>query len=210
MTCILCGSEKLVSQVIEKKTYFSCATCELIFLNPEERLSQDDEKARYELHENDVLDSGYQAFVAPLFTQITQKVSKTAVGLDYGSGKDSAISYLLNQAGYKIRKFDPYFFVDCEALQRTYDYVVVCEVAEHFCYPDKQFEKLKKLLNPGGFLFIMTSLKTPQIDFTQWSYRRDVTHVCFYSEKTLVYLTKQFGFEVSHIELPNLVTFISK
>jgi len=207
VTCILCGSEKLSSQVVEKKTYFSCTLCDLIFLNPAERLSQDLEKARYQQHENNVLDSGYQAFVAPLFMQITKKVSKTARGLDYGSGKDSAISYLLTQDGYQIRKFDPYFFVDGEALKQTYDYIVVCEVAEHFYDPKKEFEKLKALLNPGGFLFVMTSLTTPEINFVRWSYRRDSTHVCFYSEKTCTYLAQRFEFRAVHVVLPNLIMF---
>src|SRR3990167_1783863 len=122
------------------------------------------------------------------------------LGLDHGSGKDSAIHYLLKQRQYQLEKYDPFFVNHPERLQtEKYDYIVVCEVAEHFYDPCAEFEKLKSLLKSGGTLFVMTSLWSQDVDFINWSYRRDSTHVCFYSVKTF---STQFTVEV---EAPNLI-----
>ena len=185
LKCLWCGSENLTSQHIDKKIYFTCSTCTIIFLDPRFRLQQKDEKTRYEQHENDVLNPGYQNFVMPIKNEVGKRFSTQSLGLDYGCGKASAISYLLSIESYKIEKYDPYFFPDTEVIKsNAYDYIILCEVAEHFYQPKEEFEKLFKLLKPGGVIFVMTSLLQQDTNFSTWSYRRDATHVCFYTEKT--------------------------
>ena len=150
------------------------------------RLDSKSEEQRYLLHENIVTDEGYQNFVAPLKRAILDRFHQNHLGLDFGSGKDSAISYALRQQNYKINQYDPFFKPDASVLKpKTYDYIIICEVAEHFYNPRAEFLKLKSYLKAGGVLFVMTSLRTGAIDFKTWSYRRDSTHVCFYTEKTL-------------------------
>lgn len=208
MACILCGSEKLSNCLVDKKTYFSCSGCDLIFLNPEERLSAALEKARYQKHENNVLDQGYQKFVGPLFDSVTKVYLPTHAGLDYGSGPGSAISHLLGVANYNVQKYDPFFFNQPQILkENSFDYIIVCEVAEHFYDPLSEFTKLKTYLKPGGSLFVMTSLVTSAIDFATWSYRRDVTHVCFYSETTCQYLKEKFNFKSVEIKNHQVISF---
>ncbi|MBC7465424.1 MAG: class I SAM-dependent methyltransferase [Bdellovibrio sp.] len=192
------------------QTYWRCESCALIFLDPSERLDTAKEKARYEKHENNVLDQGYQQFVNPLYQAVTKSQSPEDKGLDYGSGPDSAISHLLKLEKYNILKYDPYFCDEPQILTaNTYDYIIVCEVAEHFYDPKSEFEKLKSYLKPGGHLFVMTSLMTDQIDFATWSYRRDVTHVCFYSAPTCDFIKTQAGFKSAHVHANLVITFVN-
>ena len=200
MTCILCGSEKLVTiSVPEKKSttnYFRCELCYIIFLNPVERLSAVEEKKRYEKHENNVTDLGYQAFVKPLVQALVENVDKKDQGLDYGSGKDSAISHLLHEKDFKVDKYDPYFNPGPEKLKLNfYDYIILCEVIEHFYHPATELEKIKSLLKSSGKLFIMTSLWTEDLNFETWSYRRDATHVCFFSAKSISWIATHLNFK---------------
>lgn len=215
MKCLLCESLKLkaidVLQGSKQLIYFQCDECDLTFLSPHQRLSADAEKKRYDLHENIVDDQGYQDFVTPLKTEITTRLKPTDHGLDYGSGKSSAISYLLKKQGYAIDSFDPFFKNEAGLLiPENYDYIVVCEVAEHFHQPRLEFKKLKSYLKPQGYLFLLTSLRTAQIDFASWSYRRDPTHVCFFSEKTFQWMEIQLGFQIVKIKQPNLIVLQKK
>src|SRR3989338_836898 len=197
--CLWCASS-LVTKTLFGLPYHQCQSCEFIWLDPSQRLDLAQEKARYEKHQNIVTDLGYQDFVRPLEKAILKKYNSQHLGLDYGSGKDSAIHYLLKQRQYQLEKYDPFFVNHPERLQaEKYDYIVVCEVAEHFYDPCAEFEKLKSLLKSGGTLFVMTSLWSQDVDFINWSYRRDSTHVCFYSVKTF---STQFTVEV---EAPNLI-----
>ena len=211
MNCVLCLNQNLTTIQVGEINYFNCANCDLIFLDPKHRLSAEDEKKRYELHENNVLDLGYQNFVGELCATVQANQLPNAKGLDYGSGKSSAVSYLLKQDSYQIQSYDPFFEPDSAQLTpQSFDYVILCEVAEHFFHPRIEFEKLKSYLKPQGFLFILTALKTDQIDFDTWSYRRDPTHVCFYSEKTFQWIKEDLGFKVLKIEKPNLIVLQKK
>lgn len=208
MNCILCQTSLLSSFPIKDLSYWHCDHCDLIFLDPNLRLSQQGEKTRYEKHENDVLDVGYQAFVDPLFQSILRNQTMTQVGLDFGSGKDSAISHLLSKNNYVVNKFDPFFNPDSSVLvANRYDYIILCEVAEHFYDPAEEFKKLKSFLKPEGYLYMMTSLKTDAIDFANWTYRRDSTHVCFYTLRTCDYLKEKLGFSEFSVFGPNLIVF---
>ena len=215
LTCVLCDSQNLRQiELLDKKNsqvYFQCEQCDLIFLAPRFRLSADNEKKRYELHENDVLEQGYQDFVSELYVAVTDLVQTSAKGLDYGSGKSSAISFLLLTDGFNIKSFDPFFNVDDgDLVPDRFDYIVVCEVAEHFYNPRLEFKKLRSYLKPSGHLFILTSLKTDPIDFKAWSYRRDPTHVCFYSEKTFQWICEHLGFSLFKLQQPNLIVLQKK
>lgn len=164
---------------------------------------------RYRLHENDFLDQGYQQFVLPLVEIICRKEVPTARGLDFGSGPDSAAGYLLRQKGYKIEKFDPFFHPDPKALEQKYDFLVACEVVEHFNAPAESFEKMRELLNPKGSMYLMTSLRQESSDFKNWYYRRDPTHISFYSSKTFQWIQKRFEFQMLNLQGKNLIELSS-
>jgi SAM-dependent methyltransferase len=93
-----------------------------------------------------------------------------------------------------MRRFDPFFHPDRASLAGVYDFVALCEVIEHLFTPRAELERLRGLLRPGGWLGVMTSLWTDEVDFARWHYRRDPTHVAFYSEATFRWIAEHLGF----------------
>jgi hypothetical protein len=49
------------------------------------------------------------------------------------------------------------------------------------------------LIRPGGLLVVVTSLVQPGRDVSSWHYATDPTHVVFYSESTIRYISERWG-----------------
>lgn len=194
MQCKLCQNSATVFINIKGREYFECSGCHSILLNPKNFPCGDKEKQRYEEHENDVNDKGYQAFVLPIVESVLKDYGKNHKGLDFGSGTGPVITKLLRDAGYKIDIYDPFFADNKEKLQETYDYIVCCEVVEHFHHPRVEFNRLKSMLNPGGSLYLKTKIYHEAINFETWFYKDDPTHVFFYHKTALEYIGKQYRF----------------
>lgn len=204
MNCTLCLSLK--TKIFEEK-YLHCENCDLIFMSHLFRLDTLSEFERYMRHENVVTEPGYQDFVQPLVQSILKEVPADSLGLDFGSGTDSAAGHMLREKGFKVDRYDPYFHPDAAALEKKYDFVLACEVIEHFYHPSNSFEVIKNLLKPGGTFFAMTSIYDSSIDFKSWYYRRDETHVSFYSAKTFEWIQERFKFKALTIASKSLVVF---
>lgn len=157
-------------------------------------LSKEKEKAHYMTHNNDIHDPGYQQFVSDIVAGVVENVEIGKFGLDYGAGPGPVVSSLLKAKGYDIVAYDPYFNDDRDILQNKFDFIVCCEVAEHFNYPAIEFLKLKNLLNADAPLIIKTHIYEDQIDFTSWYYHRDPTHVVFYRNETFEWICKNLDF----------------
>jgi len=173
-------------------------------MHPEHYLSRDDEKARYLTHNNDVNDPRYQKFVRPVIRAVTSHTQPHHHGLDYGAGTGPVITKLLREKGYSMTTYDPMFIPNPEALSTSYDFIVCCEVAEHFHDPQLEFARFHQLLKPSGLLVIKTELLTPEIDFPNWYYINDPTHTLFYSPKGMHRILIQHGFQNLDIS-PRLV-----
>ena len=195
MHCPLCQSQSQPFSETHQRIYYRCTVCYGIFLDPSFLLSEEKEKERYQLHQNDVDDEGYQNFVSPLVDAVLNTFEADDLGLDFGSGTNSVITSLLRKKGYNIETYDPFFDPNTDALEHTYDYIVSCEVIEHFYQPSKEFARLYSLLKPGGILFCKTNLYSSSINFESWWYKNDATHVFFYSEKTVQWIKKHFDYQ---------------
>jgi hypothetical protein len=106
---------------------------------------------------------------------------------------------MLEKKGYVISLYDPYFWPDKEPLKRKYDFISATEVLEHLCEPAKELTLLQNLIRPGGILVVMTLFFTEATDFSTWYYRRDPTHIGFYSSLTLEWIAKFFDFKLFEI-----------
>jgi 2-polyprenyl-3-methyl-5-hydroxy-6-metoxy-1,4-benzoquinol methylase len=91
-------------------------------------------------------------------------------------------------------------------LEAKYDFIVCCEVIEHFHNPRKEFLLLRKLLFPKGKLYCATNLYTNEIDFSQWYYKNDFTHTFFYATETIEWIKKKLSFSSATID-NRLITF---
>ncbi len=191
--CIVCGSFSAgFFASVGGDRYERCGACQATFLNPEQRLSIDDEHARYRLHRNDPGDKDYRRFLSKLAGPLLQRLPLRAKGLDYGCGQGPALAGMLREAGHHVRLFDPLFYPDPEPLEDCYDFIVCAEVIEHFHWPATEFARLNRMLRPGGWLALMTCFQTDDNRFAAWHYRRDPTHVVFFREATLRYIASRF------------------
>ncbi len=192
MHCPLCQQDGTPFYL---NVFFLCPCCLGIFKNKSDYVDPDAEIRRYKEHNNDVNDIRYQKFVSPITHHVLHNFSPIHRGLDFGSGTDPVVSKLLQDNGYDICQFDPFFSNKPDLLTtETYDYIVSCEVIEHFHDPDAEFKRLYQLLKPNGELICMTHLYDNDIDFKAWYYKNDPTHVFFYQPKTINFIADLYGF----------------
>ena len=189
-----------------ERDYCKCPRCDLIFVPSRFHLSKEDEKQRYLLHNNDPNDPRYRKFLSNLVNVLMPKLKQGSRGLDYGAGPGPALAYMARQSGFTMDTYDPFFQPDRSVLLKKYDFVTCTETAEHFSLPRKEFTTLDTLLNEGAWLGIMTSLNYDSSLFSEWHYHHDPTHIAFYSENTMRYISETFGWMVS-FPAKNIVTF---
>lgn len=192
--CTLCGHDTKYFISFRERDYYRCINCSSVLMHPGDYVSRRREKERYEEHNNDVNNAGYQNFVMPVVSAVKSDFGRRDKGLDFGSGTGPVISKLLLDDGYNIVKYDPFFFNDPSKLQFKYDYIVCCEVMEHFHNPFREFSRLASMLKGDGVLFCMTYLYDESIDFEAWNYKNDETHVFFYHRRSLDWIMENIGF----------------
>lgn len=174
--------------------YWRCPACGLTFLHPDGHPDAAAERAQYETHENDPLDPGYRRFLGRLAEPLVARLPAGAEGLDYGCGPGPALAMMLREAGFPTAVYDPFYVPDTAPLERQWDFITCTEVVEHFHHPAVEFDRLHGLLRPGGWLGVMTELLTDDARFAGWRYRRDPTHVAFYSEAVLTWIARRYGY----------------
>ncbi len=195
-TCPLCkASHTTPFAQFRERDYRHCPQCDLVFIPGDQHLSADDECARYRRHQNRPDDAGYRAFLNRLASQLVPHLTPGARGLDYGSGPGPVLSVMLEERGFDMSIYDPFFAPDPASLQTTYDFIACTETVEHFARPAAEFSRFDGLLRPGGRLGIMTQTRNPETDFHDWWYIRDETHVAFYSRTTLRWIGRRWSWQ---------------
>lgn len=205
ISCPLCHQAGTFYLAFRNLDYYQCHTCSGVFMDPACYLSLEAEKARYEEHNNDSSDVRYQAFVRPLVNAIIEDYPTTSTGLDYGCGTGPVINKLLTDKAFTVYLYDPFFQPLKENLNRSYDYIVACEVIEHFHTPDREFQRLKDLLHEKGTLYLKTALMDEVPSFLDWYYKNDPTHVFFYHSKTLEWIKKTYHFNLLRVHPHHIV-----
>ena len=200
--CPLCLSlhvDLLFTSVRKKleRAYLSCDNCGLVFVPSQYQLTVAEQRDRYLEHNNSPTDPGYQNFLSRLKNQMTPHLILGQTGLDYGSGPGPALSLMLESEGYKMEVYDPIFAECKENLDNLYDFVVSTETAEHFTKPNEDFQLLHDLVRPGGLIGIMTSILYEGINFEDWYYRLDPTHISFYRPRTMEFVADRWNLESS-------------
>ncbi len=198
MICPLCHHEKTnLYEKVQDRTYYQCELCSLVFVPRVELISFQHEKERYENHQNSEDNSDYIKYLAAIAEKISSKVSRGSTGLDFGCGKSLLMEKILGQYGFSVSSYDLFFHPNESVLEKKYDFILLSEVIEHLRDPDEVLRKISGLLKEKGSLIIKTKLLTNEIkDFKNWFYRRDITHVQFFSEKSFLKLGDLFQFEV--------------
>ncbi|WP_206043871.1 class I SAM-dependent methyltransferase [Geitlerinema sp. P-1104] len=199
-SCRVCRSPQVVFfMTVGDRHYWRCEHCQSTFLAAEELPEPEFERERYNLHENDPQDEGYRQFLNRLAAPLLSRLAPKQRGLDYGCGPGPVLAQMLEEAGHSMALYDPFFFSDRRPLHQIYDFITCTEVVEHFHHPAPEFDQLTGLLNPGGWLAIMTCFQTEDRAFANWHYRRQATHVTFYRQYTFEVIAQQWGY---HCEVP--------
>ncbi|KJY84395.1 2-polyprenyl-3-methyl-5-hydroxy-6-metoxy-1,4-benzoquinol methylase [Vibrio galatheae] len=191
-SCPLCQSlETQHYHQDKRREYLQCQQCELVFVNPEQRLDAKSEKAHYDLHENDPSDQGYRRFLSRVADPILARIEPNSHGLDFGCGPGPTLSLMLEEQGHTMSLYDIYYHPEASVLERSYDFLTATEVIEHLYEPNTVWQQWLNLVKPGGWIGLMTKLVIDAEAFASWHYKNDHTHVVFFSRNTFRYLAER-------------------
>jgi SAM-dependent methyltransferase len=232
--CPLCGREEAEEAGTSARsrngvrTFLHCGGCDLVFVPPSDHLSCADERARYLLHRNSADDDGYVAFLRRLLDPVRGFLSPSAIGLDFGCGPAPVLAGLAADSGHVCDAYDPLFAPDGLSdgspgespeggaetvrtgksdLRPAYDFVLCCEVLEHFRTPGEEIARLCARVRPGGILGVMTERWTSLEGFGRWPYASDPTHIAFYHERTLEWIGRRHGLEQIYADAERVTIF---
>ncbi len=175
-----------------RRNYLVCRSCHLVFVPSTQYLSEADEKAAYDHHQNSPMDPDYRRFLSRLCSPLQDRLTPNSQGLDFGSGPGPTLSVMLEEIGHTVTLYDHFYAHNPTALHRPYDFITATEVVEHLHNPATVLWQLWTLLKPGGYLGLMTKLVRDQKAFATWHYKNDLTHVCFFSKSTFEWLADQW------------------
>lgn len=198
LSCPLCLSTQ--TQIFHReqrskvmpREYQRCQQCQLVFVPAVFHLSADAEKAVYDQHQNDPLDLHYRRFLNRLCTPVLAKLRPEALGLDFGCGPGPTLALMFEEAGYSCTNYDLYYCNRPEVLQQPYDFICSTEVFEHLSEPGKVAKQLLALLQPGGWLALMTKRLTTDDAFSNWHYTLDPTHITFFADESFHWLARHY------------------
>lgn len=199
MTCPLCDSSNpSVFHEDGSRIYLRCPECDLIFVPEDFHLVPDEEKNRYDLHENSPDDPEYRAFLRRLIDPLLPHLQKGMKGLDFGSGPGPTLSMMMRQRGFEMDDYDPFYSRDKSVLEKKYDFITCTETVEHFHRSRESWELMLGLVRPSGILGVMTDMYDEGTDFAKWHYIKDDTHVAFYSRRTFEWIAERYGLSVNY------------
>ncbi len=205
-TCPLCKGIAGIFYEKKNQLFYLCVNCKGIFLQKNLLPDRKKEIERYLSHNNDIEDERYQTFVSPIVSSVLRDFTATCKGLDFGAGTGPVITKLLQDNKFQIAQYDPFFHNYPAILAKKYNYIICCEVIEHFHDPKKEFSLLKELLLKNGKIYCMTGIYNKSINFGNWSYKNDITHVFIYQKETFLWIKDKFGFTNVTID-GRLITF---
>lgn len=208
--CVLCHSSTLEWYFTDKRRqYHQCQVCELVQVKAEYHLSEEAEKAEYDKHDNHIADLGYQRFLSRCLDPVLDRVTKQCSGLDFGCGEGQVLSQMAKAKGYQMANYDLYYANDPQRLTVQYDFITMTEVLEHIHQSHLVLTQLKSLLKSKGLLAVMTKRVKNRQAFSQWHYKNDPTHICFYSETAFRWLAEHFDWHLEIIS-DDVVIFVNK
>jgi hypothetical protein len=190
--CDLCGALAAFGGTLQKRRFLHCERCDLVFVPAADHVSADEAKERYLRHHNTTENAGYAEMLRAVIALVRRFSPGARRVLDYGSGPTAVLAQLMREAGYDAAGFDPLFAGDAD-LMGAFDAVTAVETFEHFAEPRREMERIGEMLRPGGVLVVQTLLHSGLEGFAGWWYARDVTHVAFYSAKTMEWIARRWG-----------------
>lgn len=212
MRCHICDEPTMM--FMDEKAqmlYYHCSACEYIFKHPSVYQDVADQKARYDLHENEEGNEGYRAYFQRFLDFVLPLVQSPENALDFGCGESSLLASMLEEKGIACDHYDPIYHPDGLSEDTKYDLIVSTEVFEHLHQPREVFEDLIERLNVGGYLAIQTEFHPNEMGaFMHWYYTQDPTHIVFFRAKTFDVLAGLFNCRVVDDNAKNMIVIKKK
>jgi SAM-dependent methyltransferase len=205
LKCPLCADLSPHFHADERRDYYRCSICALVFVPPWQHLDYAAQKAQYDQHQNRPDDPSYRRFLSRLFDPLVGKLPPGASGLDFGSGPGPTLSLMFEELGFPMQIYDPLYAPDMTVFEERYDFITSTEVFEHLAHPDQELRRLLALLKPSGWLGLMTKRVDNHAAFTRWHYIQDPTHISFFSEATFAFISARHRLE---LEFPRADTVL--
>ena len=185
-----------------------CSVCGLAFKETSTHLTHAEERKRYLLHQNHLMEDGYKKYLQQLVNPALELGPEPLRALDYGCGPFPALSLILREKSIVCENYDPYFFPHQVGLESKFDLIFCSEVVEHFRNPALEWQKLIQLLSPHGRLAVMTKFHPFTEDpatHKQWWYATDPTHLCFYNDHTWTWLSNTHPLKIEYQSNPVII-----
>ncbi len=207
------------------KNVYLCKNCSIIFLGQDKNLNK--KISKYYSSSNHFLKPGAISEDQKIrrINQVEWTLSNILASekinsvIDFGSGsgfflkafKDKGFKKLIGldfskkmcefaRKKYKINFLSGDFLK--QKINHKYDLATCIQTLEHIINPQKFFQKVKKILNKNGYLFI----EVPDSDFPRFDQLPDYyvfDHLFHFTEKNLSNMLENYGFEiicVAHID----------
>ena len=208
--CKICSSlTDSIEDSSKNLRYYRCKSCGFIYLDNAFMVNYIEEKNQYDQHNNGFNNLGYvQMFKRFIEENISPYLKNIEVALDFGSGPGPVLSELLRQRGLEVDEYDLYFSPEKVYEERFYDLITSTEVFEHLSKPLEVMELLVEHLNSNGYLILMTKFP-PEDDqeFLDWWYRRDPTHISFFTPKSFEIMATKMGLKILKVADGSVVVF---
>lgn len=211
--CSLCGGKTRIIHHTRIADFHYCTNCEYIYKDERFHVSMEDALKIYNNHNNSIEDPRYvEFFYKFLYDAVFPYVNEGKEGFDFGSGPSPVLAQILERDhGYEMDIYDLFYAPDKVYQGKRYDLVTTTEVVEHLKDPITVFRLLKDLLKADGTLAVMTLFhKNDEEYFKNWHYIRDLSHISFYTVKTLQFIADQTGLEMIHTDGTRYATFQQK
>ena len=180
MNCPFC--QKLGAELFHRdpdRDFFRCPHCTIIFVPRTSLISKEEEKKRYDTHQNTESDPRYRDYLLKTVRPVVSSLKAPGPGVDIGCGRTRLMETLFRQAGVEMDSYDPFYFPDEGIWTKSYTFGVLNEVIEHLADPAGTLRELRRIIR--GPLFVHTKLYPEPDKFPDWFYKRDPTHVQFFS-----------------------------
>lgn len=206
--CPLCTKHAGLEEIQgpDARLYNHCEKCHLIFIDTCFQPTKIEEEKRYLQHNNGIQHKGYVTFLNKAINPAIDFLKPGMRGLDYGCGPVPTLSRLLEQKGFTCDDYDPIFFPEMDQ-DKQYDFIFATECFEHFFFPAKELQKIRKLLKEDGILVIMTEQWQNLGKFKTWYYAKDLTHVSFYHQRTFNFIAKKSGMNTLFTDNNSVIIF---
>lgn len=197
MNCKICEGAvtEFYDNYMKCRTYH-CEACDFIFKDDNAIITAERELKVYQQHNNSEENLGYVAMFQDFIDKtITPHKSAIETALDFGSGPNPVLAGMLAKNGFVTDHYDKFFATEKVYEGKRYDLITSTEVIEHIQDVESVMAFFAEHLNPGGFLALMTQFHPGDAPrYLNWWYRRDPTHIVFFTPETFRVLSERHGF----------------